>query len=304
MSPSCLHRLNLCEVASSREMTRSVDFTSLVELSKTEERPRAGKADLRAADNLRRLAFADRPLRPKLFKMFVKPFGPKGDPAASAFHETDLQFGVAIEYALADHVHESNHTFEGEGGHMDIAVFLHALAAGTHDAPNAILAVVLGLRVHGKRHADLLRGGVDRIEHAVAEIDAVNVGRQHRADDTALLGQVFQFSYCSGRLLHGNESHALQPFWVGHDVFSPSQPFTGWQFAAASGLSAIPLTIRAMAVPKMTATSIPSSSMSGKRLVASVMPGRLLSIWSANTAPRSAPPPQRRRPAKRPSIIR
>src|SRR5215831_9871301 len=221
MSPSCLHRLNLREVASSREMARSVDFPSLVELSKTEKGPRAGKADLRAADNLRRFAFAERPLRPKLFKMFVEPFGPEGDPAAGSFHETDLQFGVAIEYALADHVHESNHAFEGEAGHVDIAVFLHALAAGSHDAPHAILAVVLSLWMHGKRHADLLRGGVDRIEHAVAEIDAVNVGRQHRADDSAPLGQVLQFLYRRRRILHGNETYALQPFWVGRDVFFP-----------------------------------------------------------------------------------
>src|SRR5262249_7396555 len=108
--------------------------------------------------------------------MLVEPFGPEGHPAASAFHETDLQFGVAIEDALADHVHESNHAFEGEQDHMNIAVFLHALATGSHDAPHAILTVVLSLRMHGKRQTDLLRGGVDRIEHAVAEIDAVNVG--------------------------------------------------------------------------------------------------------------------------------
>src|SRR5262249_1853020 len=131
MSPSCLHRLNLCEVVSNREMARSVVFPSLVELSKTEETPKAGKHTLRPGDNPRRLAFADRPLRPKFFKMLVEPFGPEGHPAASAFHETDLQFGVAIEDALADHVHESNHAFEGERGHVDITVFLHALAAGS-----------------------------------------------------------------------------------------------------------------------------------------------------------------------------
>ena len=60
---------------------------------------------------------------------------------------------------------------------MHVAVLFHAFAARAHDTPHAVLAVVLRLRVHGERHADFLRGGVDRIEHTVAEIDSINVGR-------------------------------------------------------------------------------------------------------------------------------
>src|SRR5262245_51187226 len=87
----------------------------------------AGKADLGAADDLRRFALAERPLRAKLLKMLIESFSPEGDPTASAFHETDLHFRVAVEYALADHVHERNHAFEREGSHVDVTVFLHPL---------------------------------------------------------------------------------------------------------------------------------------------------------------------------------
>src|SRR5438132_12723488 len=60
MSPSCLHRLNLCEVFSGCEMVMGVDFTGLAELRMTEDRPRTGEADLGAADDFRRLALAER----------------------------------------------------------------------------------------------------------------------------------------------------------------------------------------------------------------------------------------------------
>lgn len=90
MSPQCLHRLNLCEVLSGCEMVRSVDFTRLGKLRLVEDRSRAGKADLGAADDLRRLALAERPLRAKFFKMLVQSFRPERNPAAGAFHETDL----------------------------------------------------------------------------------------------------------------------------------------------------------------------------------------------------------------------
>src|SRR4029434_9555547 len=146
----------------------SVVFTRLDKLRSVEARARAGKADLGAADDLRRLALAERPLRAKFFKMLVQSFGPEGNPAAGTLHETHLEFRVAIEYALAGHVHERDHTFERKRGHVHVAVLLHTLATRAHDAPHGVLAVVLCLRVHGERHADLLRGGVNLIEHTVA----------------------------------------------------------------------------------------------------------------------------------------
>ena len=101
-------------------------------------------------------------------KVLVQPFGPKRHPAARAFHERDFQFRETVKYSFADHVHESDHQFEWKGGHVHVTIFFHALAAGAHHAPYAVLTVVLRLRVDGERHTDFLRGSINRIEHAVA----------------------------------------------------------------------------------------------------------------------------------------
>jgi hypothetical protein len=143
----------------------------------------AGEGDLLALDDLGWPALAVRPLRPQLLEVLVKPLGPERDPAAAALHERHLQPREAVEDPLADHVHQRDHQLEGECCHVNVAVLLHALGAGAHHAVHPILPVVAGLRVDRQRHADLLGGGVDRVEAPVAQVDAVDVVGQHGGDD-------------------------------------------------------------------------------------------------------------------------
>ena len=111
----------------------------------------AGEGDLATANDLRGLALAEVPLRTQLLKVFVEPLRPEGQPAAGALDVGDFEAGIAVEDALADHVHEGNHGLEGEGRHVHVAILLHALGAGAHGAPDAVLAVVAGLRIDGER---------------------------------------------------------------------------------------------------------------------------------------------------------
>ena len=89
------------------------------------------------------------PLRPQLLEMLVQPLGPEGQPAAAALDVGHFEPGIAVEDALADHVHQRDHGLEGEGRHVHVAILLHALGACAHGPPDAVLAVVTGLRVHG-----------------------------------------------------------------------------------------------------------------------------------------------------------
>src|SRR5687768_2140064 len=146
----------------------------------------AGKSNLGAFYYFGWLAFQKRPLRTQLVKVLVHALGPKRHPTARAFHESDFKFGITIEDAFADQVHERDHQLEWKRGHVHIAVFLHALAAGAHHSPDAVLPIVLRLRMDRQRHANLLCGGVNGIEHTVPQIDAINVRRQHGRDDGAL----------------------------------------------------------------------------------------------------------------------
>jgi hypothetical protein len=126
--------------------------------------------------------------------------------------------GIAIENTLADQVHERDHQLEWERGHVHIAVFFHTLAAGPHDTPYAVLAVVLCLRMDRQRHADLLSCGINRIEHAMSQVDTVNVGRQHGAHDRAVPREIFQLLYGCERILHRNQSDAFKPFRIRREV--------------------------------------------------------------------------------------
>src|SRR5262245_59393515 len=95
---------------------------------------------------------------------------------------------------------------------MHVAILLHALRAGPHGAPDAVLTIVTRLRVHRKRQAGSLRELVDRIEAAVAEVDAVDIDREHGADDAvfAMLDQPLQLLDGRRRVLAGNEADALE----------------------------------------------------------------------------------------------
>src|SRR5262249_22772837 len=99
-----------------------------------------------------------------------------------------------------------------------IAIFLHALTTGAHDAPHAVLAIMLRLGMNREWHADLLGCGVNWIEHAVSQVYAVNIGWQHGAHNRALLAEIFQLLYGCGRILDRNQPDALQPFWIGCEV--------------------------------------------------------------------------------------
>ena len=117
----------------------------------------AGESDLATGNDLRGLALAEVPLRPQLFEMLVEPLGPEGQPAAGALDVGHFEAGIAVEDALADHVHEGDHGLKGEGRHVHVAILLHALGAGPHGAPDAVLAVVAGLRMHGQAAGQRLR---------------------------------------------------------------------------------------------------------------------------------------------------
>src|SRR5262249_2355974 len=78
---------------------------------------------------------------------------------------------------------------------LHVAVLLPALGAGTHRAPDPVLAVVAGLRVHGERQAGGLGQFVDGVEAAIAEVDTVHVDWEHGTDNSisAMLHQPLQF---------------------------------------------------------------------------------------------------------------
>ena len=128
-------------------------------------------------DDLRGLALAEVPLRAQLLEVLVEPLRPEGEPAAGALDVGDFEAGIAVEDALADHVHQGDHRLEGEGRHVDVAILLHPLGAGAHGAPDAVLAVVAGLRMDGERQAIGFGRLVDRVEATVAEVDAVDIAR-------------------------------------------------------------------------------------------------------------------------------
>jgi hypothetical protein len=70
--------------------------------------------------------------------------------------------------------------------------------------------------------------------------------------------------------------------WGSAEQYSSSHSFTAWQSAADSSPLMSPLTVSAIWVPKSTATSMPSVSMSFKRWTGSIMPGRPLRALSVN----------------------
>ena len=69
---------------------------------------------------------------------------------------------------------------------MHITVLLHAFGARAHSAPDAVLAVVAGLRMHSERQAGGLGKLVDGVEAAVAEVDAIDVHGEHGAHNPLL----------------------------------------------------------------------------------------------------------------------
>ena len=160
------------------------------------------------------------PLRPQLLEVLVEPLGPEGQPAAGALDVGDFEPGIAVEDALADHVHQGDHGLEGEGRHVHVAVLLHALGAGAHGAPDAVLAVVAGLRVDGERQADGLGEFIDGVEAAVAEVDAVDIDGEHGAHDPilAMLDQPLQLLDGRRWILAGDEADALQALRVDRQV--------------------------------------------------------------------------------------
>src|SRR5262249_37438124 len=108
------------------------------------------------------------------------------------------------------------HRLEGEGRHVHVAILLHALGASAHSAPDAVLAIVAGLRVDGERQTSGFGQLVDRIKAAVAGVDAVDIHGKHGAHHSvlAVLDQPLQLLDRRRRVLAGDEAHALQALRV------------------------------------------------------------------------------------------
>jgi hypothetical protein len=85
---------------------------------------------------------------------------------------------------------------------------------------DAVLAIVTGLRVHGKRHARGLGELIDGVEAVVAEVDAVDVDGEHGADNPipAMLDQPLQFLDGRGWVLAGDEAHPLEALRIDRQV--------------------------------------------------------------------------------------
>src|SRR4030095_12847850 len=113
--------------------------------------------------------------------MFVELLRPEWQPAAGALDIGYFEARIAVEDALADHVHEGDHGLEGKGRHVHITIFLHALGAGAHSAPDAVLTIMAGLRVDGEWQTSGFGQRVDRIKAAVAEVDAIDIDGEHGA---------------------------------------------------------------------------------------------------------------------------
>src|SRR4029453_16994474 len=148
--------------------------------------------------------------------MFVEPLRPEWQPAAGALDIGYFEARIAVEDALADHVHEGDHGLKGKGRHVHVAILLHALGAGAHGAPDAVLAVVAGLRMDGERQTSGFGQPVDRIKAAVTEGESVKINREHSAPPSllAVLDQPLQFLDSRQWVLAGDEANALQALRV------------------------------------------------------------------------------------------
>ena len=102
---------------------------------------------------------------------------------------------------------------------MNVDIFTKALAARAHDAGDAEHAVVAGLRMHAKRHAERLSAVINRIEHAVAHIiETVHVGRKHRRHRAGLL-EVLELLHRRRWILTGNQADGEQALEISGAVF-------------------------------------------------------------------------------------
>ena len=115
-----------------------------------------------------------------------------------------------------------------------------------------------GLRVNRERQACGLGKLVYRIEAAVAEVDAVDVDREHSADNAilAMLDEPLQLLDGRRWVLAGDEANPFRRFRSIGRYSSRSQRLTARHKTPANSLSRRPLTERATRVPKMMATSI------------------------------------------------
>src|SRR6266481_2962437 len=75
---------------------------------------------------------------------------------------------------------------KGKAVNVDIGIFEKTRAACRHHTEDSGNSFVAGLWMNAQSHADLLRGIIDREEHRVAHISAVDIGRQHGGDRAGL----------------------------------------------------------------------------------------------------------------------